>query len=61
MAVPKRRTSKTHKHKRASHHALTVASLTLCPKCSAPVKPHRACGECGHYKGQQVIDGSQEK
>ncbi len=60
MAVPKRKTSKSRKRKRRSHHGLEVKSLTLCPKCGSPMMPHRACPECGYYKGRQVIQGNQE-
>ncbi len=60
MAVPKRKTSKSRKRKRRSHLALEVKSLTLCPKCGSPMMPHRACPECGYYKGRQVIEGAQE-
>jgi large subunit ribosomal protein L32 len=60
MAVPKRRTSKTRKGKRRSHKALKVKSLALCPKCGSPMLPHRACPECGFYKGRQVIEGAQD-
>ncbi len=60
MAVPKRKTSKARKRKRRSHHGLEVKSLTLCPKCGSPMMPHRACPECGYYKGRQVIQGNQE-
>ncbi len=60
MAVPKRRTSKSRKGKRRSHKALKVQSLSLCPKCGSPMLPHRACPECGYYKGRQVVEGAQD-
>ncbi len=31
-------------------------TLVSCPQCSQPVKPHQVCGNCGYYKGRQVID-----
>ncbi len=30
--------------------------LAVCPKCSKPILPHRACKSCGFYKGEEVID-----
>ena len=54
MSVPKHR--KTHSKTRMgrSHDALKVAKPAVCPKCSAAIRPHQACSECGHYKGKQV-------
>ncbi|MBT5338328.1 50S ribosomal protein L32 [Candidatus Falkowbacteria bacterium] len=55
MSVPKHR--KTHSKTRMgrSHDALKVAQPALCPECKAPIKAHRACPACGHYKGKQVL------
>ncbi|MCD6505658.1 50S ribosomal protein L32 [Candidatus Poribacteria bacterium] len=56
MAVPKRRTSKSRKRMRQSHHALPRKSLSICPNCHEPKMPHRICPRCGYYKGQQYIE-----
>ena len=56
MAVPKRRTSKSRKGTRRSHHARTPVQVQYCPKCNEPVLPHRLCTNCGHYQGREVID-----
>ncbi len=56
MAVPKRHVSKTRKRMRRSHNALTPDTLVECPNCKAMIKPHRACPECGFYKGKAVIN-----
>ncbi len=56
MAVPFRRTSKTRKRKRRTHYKLTAPSLTNCPNCGEPRKPHHVCGSCGHYKGVDVLN-----
>ncbi|MFH1405000.1 MAG: 50S ribosomal protein L32 [Patescibacteria group bacterium] len=50
-----RRTS-TSKKTRAAHFAIKKTVLTSCQKCKEPVKPHHACGNCGSYKGEQVVD-----
>jgi len=55
FAVPFRRTSKTKKRMRRTHLKKQVGALTLCPKCGATLRPHRACTKCGTYKGEEVI------
>ncbi|MDO9508801.1 MAG: 50S ribosomal protein L32 [Thermovirgaceae bacterium] len=57
MAVPKSRTS----HKRTSQRkaqwlgSLTAPSTTVCPNCGEVAQTHRACPECGYYRGRQII------
>ena len=60
MAVPFRRTSKTKKRMRRTHLKKDAPTLTTCPKCGAAIKPHRACTECGNYKGKEVIEVSKK-
>ncbi|MGM9835053.1 MAG: 50S ribosomal protein L32 [Bacilli bacterium] len=55
MAVPFRRTSKTKKRMRRTHLKKTANAMVACPKCGAMIQPHRACCECGYYKGREVI------
>lgn len=38
------------------HIFISPAALTLCQKCSKPVRPHTMCANCGHYKGKEVIN-----
>lgn len=56
MAVPFRRTSKTRKRKRRTHFKLTLPGVTKCPECGEVIKMHRACPNCGSYKGKTVIE-----
>lgn len=56
MPVPFRRTSKTRKRKRRTHYKLSLNGVTKCPNCGAVVRSHRACPECGTYKGKTVIE-----
>lgn len=56
MAVPKRRTSKSRKGHRRSHHNVTAKGVQYCPRCNEPVLPHRVCPNCGHYQGREVIN-----
>ncbi|PIR46497.1 MAG: 50S ribosomal protein L32 [Candidatus Vogelbacteria bacterium CG10_big_fil_rev_8_21_14_0_10_45_14] len=55
MSVRMRHT-RAHTRNRRSHHALTEATLTSCEKCNAMRLRHTACGNCGVYRGRQVID-----
>lgn len=57
MAVPKKRKSKSKKNtRRAANKNLNAPNLQKCPNCFAPKLAHRACGECGHYNGEQVVE-----
>ncbi len=46
--VPKRRTSKSVKRSRRSHHALRPLNLASCPRCGTAKMPHKACANCGY-------------
>ena len=56
MAVPFRKVSKTRKRTRRSHNAITPETTVTCKECGAVIKPHRACKECGSYKGKKVVE-----
>ncbi|MCH2172351.1 50S ribosomal protein L32 [Myxococcota bacterium] len=60
MAVPKRRTSRSKKNKRRSHHALAAQTHSLCPQCKSPKLPHRVCPSCGTYRGREVVQIEEE-
>ena len=56
MAVPKRRVSKARRDKRRSNvWKMNAPELVKCPECGAYKRPHRVCGECGKYKGRQIL------
>ncbi len=55
MPVPKRRTSKSKKNKRRSHDALVAPQWSTCAKCGEATYPHRACPNCGYYRGRPVV------
>jgi large subunit ribosomal protein L32 len=55
MAVPKRRTSRSKKGSRRSHHHAPVKSVQYCSRCNEPVLAHRVCPNCGYYQGREVI------
>ncbi len=54
MAVPKRRHSSTRGRKRRTHWKLRSPELSTCSHCGQPKLPHRACPQCGQYKGEEV-------
>ena len=56
MAVPKRRVSKARRDKRRSSvWKLDAPTLVKCPNCNEYTVPHKVCGNCGYYKGKQVV------
>jgi len=59
-ALPARRISKTRKRMRRTHLKKEAPTVTTCPNCGKPLAPHRACTECGYYKGKDVL-GKEEK
>lgn len=50
------RHTRAHRDNRRSHHALTEAPRSVCPKCKSPVRSHTLCLTCGTYKGREIID-----
>lgn len=60
MPVPKKRTSKSAKGMRRSHDALHVtAAADACSSCGELVLRHHVCGNCGAYRGRQVVQGAE--
>lgn len=56
MAVPKKRVSRTRRDKRrAQAWKLAAPALSRCTQCGELKTPHRVCGNCGYYKGKEVI------
>jgi large subunit ribosomal protein L32 len=57
MAVPKRRQSKARRNsRRANHDRIGMPTFGGCRNCGAQVRPHTVCGDCGHYRGREVIE-----
>jgi len=50
------RHTRSHRDNRRAHHALTGAGVVLCENCGKKRLSHRACENCGMYKGRQVVD-----
>ncbi|MEJ2635892.1 MAG: 50S ribosomal protein L32 [Calditrichia bacterium] len=57
MANPRRKISKSKRDKRRAPwmNLLSTNSVSTCPNCGEHKLPHRACPQCGYYKGQQVF------
>ncbi len=55
MAVPKKKTSKSRRNMRRSHHALKPVSYVECSNCGELKRPHHVCGACGFYDGREVV------
>lgn len=53
--VPKKKTSKSKRDMRRSHHALSAPQLTECPQCHSKKLSHHVCPSCGYYGGRQVL------
>ena len=55
MQAPKRKTSKSKRNMRRSHHALSPGRSSTCPDCGEPRLSHTVCPSCGKYRGRQLI------
>ncbi len=57
MATPKSRTShkRTRQRKAQWLGSLKSQETTSSPNCGETIQMHRACLECGQYRGRQVI------
>ncbi|NBV76841.1 50S ribosomal protein L32 [bacterium] len=53
--VVRMRANRSKRGKRRSHNALVAAHKNRC-ECGALRLPHRACAECGKYRGRIVTD-----
>ncbi len=56
MGVPKKKTSKARRDKRRTHDKAVMPPISLCAKCSEPVRPHHICAKCGYYDGKKILD-----
>lgn len=59
MAVPKKKTSKSKRDMRRSHHALDTHNWVEDKTTGEPVRRHHVDLKTGMYRGRQVIDTNQ--
>ena len=59
MQAPKRKTSKSKRNMRRSHHALIGRRTAECPNCGEPVLSHHVCLSCGFDKGRNILEVGQ--
>ncbi|HSG78154.1 MAG TPA: 50S ribosomal protein L32 [Acidimicrobiia bacterium] len=58
MAVPKKKMSRSRTRRRKATWRVAKPHTVPCPQCSAAKLPHRACPECGTYKGREILTES---
>lgn len=62
MAVPKRKHSQARKNKRRSNvWKLDIPGFSKCTQCGELKIPHRVCGNCGYYKGKEIVKMDEAK
>jgi large subunit ribosomal protein L32 len=61
MAVPKHRTSKAKVGKRRTHQRAHPVTISECPHCHEPKRPHHVCLSCGYYNGMEIVKPKEEK
>ncbi len=55
MSTPTQKHTKSRKNIRRKSKRVKSLSLVICPKCKHLMRPHRACSNCGYYKGKESI------
>ena len=63
MAVPKQKTSRAKtRSRRAQNLKFKKPTVSVCPVCETPIRPHHICETCGYYKDEPVLvaDGYSE-
>jgi large subunit ribosomal protein L32 len=56
-ATLKKRTSKSRRNNRRSHHmriAKELVATSKCSNCGVLKTPHRICWNCGYYRGKLI-------
>ena len=56
MAVPKKKSSKMRTRQRKAAWKVEAPTISKCSRCQAPRLPHRACPECGNYRGREIVE-----
>ena len=54
-ALPKKKRTRARIGNRQSSYVMKTVSVSTCPHCQNPVRPHHMCSSCGYYNGREVI------
>ncbi|MBT8201099.1 MAG: 50S ribosomal protein L32 [Acidimicrobiia bacterium] len=54
MAVPKKKMSRSRSRQRKAAWKVASPTISECSNCGEHVLPHRACRNCGQYRGRTV-------
>ncbi len=60
MICPKRRWSKARTRTRRANWKLEAPNIVKCPHCHEYKLSHTVCGNCGYYKGREVVAMGEE-
>ncbi|MFQ6615897.1 MAG: 50S ribosomal protein L32 [Fidelibacterota bacterium] len=55
MALPRKKHTRARSRKRRTHWTLKAPTTSKCPQCNQMKMPHRACPNCGYYRGRPVV------
>jgi len=61
VAVPKKKMSRSRTRRRKAEWKITRPNVSSCPQCGAPKRSHRACAECGAYRGREFSEAVSER
>ena len=56
MPVPKQKKTNSKRDSRRATHKIKAPGTSECPQCHATKLPHRVCGNCGYYRGTEVVE-----
>jgi large subunit ribosomal protein L32 len=56
MPVQKQHHSRLRQKRGRESSKVELKNVQACPKCAAPVLPHKACPKCGSYKGKEMVN-----
>ena len=58
--LPVKKTSKSKKRSRRSHHSLKAVNYSVCKKCDQAKLPHAACANCGYVNPNITLKLAEE-
>jgi large subunit ribosomal protein L32 len=61
VAVPKKKMSRSRTRRRKAEWKVTAPNISTCPQCGDPKRSHRACANCGVYRGREFAEAVTER